>query len=154
MVPSAIAVLDAFPLTTHGKIDYEALPVPQPLTRRDTTAAPPADAVEAALCRIWADTLRAREIGVNDDFFEHGGNSLLAMQIVSRVRDAFRYELPMRTLFEHPTVAEVAAVLRRDAGPVDVLERAAGVLLRVLSLSDEDVERLLREPQDAEAGTP
>ena len=154
MVPSAIAVLDAFPLTTHGKIDYEALPVPQPLTQRDTTAAPPADAVEAALCRIWADTLRAGEIGVNDDFFEHGGNSLLAMQIVSRVRDAFRYELPMRTLFEHPTVAEVAAVLRRDAGPVEVLERAAVVLLRVLSLSDEDVERLLREPQDAEAGTP
>jgi amino acid adenylation domain-containing protein len=154
MVPGAIAVLDRFPLTAHGKIDYDALPEPEPVAAHEHEGDEPADALEDALCRIWADALRRDRIGVHDDFFEHGGHSLLAMQVVSRVRDAFHYELPLRTLFERPTTADVAALLRREAGPAERLERSAQVLIRVLSLSDADVETLLREPLDAEAGTP
>jgi amino acid adenylation domain-containing protein/non-ribosomal peptide synthase protein (TIGR01720 family) len=123
MVPSAIVVLEELPLTAHGKIDKRALPDPE-LTRlrveREYVA--PRTPVESLLARIWSSLLNVERIGVHDDFFEFGGHSLLATQLVSRVRDALQVEIPVRRLFEGPTIA-------RFAEQVDTALRAGDELL-------------------------
>ena len=119
MVPSAIVLLDALPLTPNGKVDRAALPPPEH-SRPELADAfvAPRTPVEETLASIWADVLRLDRIGVNDSFFEIGGHSLLATQVMSRVREAFGCELPLRVLFETPTIAGLAgsleALSRRD----------------------------------------
>jgi amino acid adenylation domain-containing protein len=143
MVPVAYAFLDEWPLTPNGKLDLQRLP---PAVRVDADGglrAAPADQLEEALCRLFEQTLRVEEVGVEDDFFDRGGHSLLATQLLTRIRDAFDVELPLRTLFERRTVAGIAGELRGQARSPEALVEAAGMLLHVLSLSDEDVEALL-----------
>ena len=91
MLPSTFMLLEAFPLTSSGKVDRRALPQPEAL-RPDLAKAfvAPRTAVEEVLAGIWADVLHVEKVGVYDDFFELGGHSLLATQVVSRVRDVFQ----------------------------------------------------------------
>ncbi|HVR96549.1 MAG TPA: non-ribosomal peptide synthase/polyketide synthase, partial [Thermoanaerobaculia bacterium] len=118
MVPAAFVFLDALPLTATGKVDRREL------ARRAPEAAAgsgegfdgPIDPVTALLAGIWAEVLGVGRVGIGDDFFELGGHSLLATQVVSRVRDAFGVELPLRRLFEAPTVAGLAAAVRQAQG--------------------------------------
>ncbi|HYQ63771.1 condensation domain-containing protein, partial [Actinophytocola sp.] len=111
MVPAAIVVLDAFPLQPNGKVDREALP--DPVVPRSSAAAPPATGDQATLCRLYAEVLGVAEIGVRDSFFERGGDSILALRLVSVARAA-GLVLTSRQVFEHPTVTELAEVVRRD----------------------------------------
>jgi amino acid adenylation domain-containing protein len=148
MIPSSVTVLGALPVTTNGKIVYERLPVPAPPDGGGPRTEP-ATPTERALARLWGQVLGRDDVGVEDDFFALGGHSLLATQVVSRVREAFGCELPLRTLFERPTVAGIAAALREGADSDEGLDRSAAVLLRVMELSDEDVEALLAESGDA-----
>jgi amino acid adenylation domain-containing protein len=150
MIPAAVVALEVLPITDHGKIDYDALPEPNLGDRDVRSSAAPSNPCEEALCRLWADFLSVEYVGVDDDFFELGGHSLLATQLVSRIRDAFRFELPLRTLFERPTVAEIAAILRAEAGPAEHVDRAAAVFLKVMALSDEEVGALLSARGNAE----
>ncbi|RKG69098.1 amino acid adenylation domain-containing protein, partial [Corallococcus exercitus] len=106
MVPSAFLVLEALPLNANGKVDRKALPVPDASPLADFVA--PRDSTEEKLAEVFAQVLRVERVGIHSDFFSLGGHSLLATQLVSRVRATFRRELPVRALFEAPTVAGLA----------------------------------------------
>ncbi|BDA72451.1 non-ribosomal peptide synthetase [Calothrix sp. PCC 7716] len=110
MVPTAIVLLETLPLTPNGKVDPRALPAPPDTTRSELsgTFVKPRTPVEEMLAVIWADVLGLKNVSIHDNFFELGGHSLLATQLVSRLRDTFCVELPLRELFESPTVAELA----------------------------------------------
>ena len=109
MVPSAFVPLAALPLSSSGKLDTAALPAFD--GERPALARPyvePRNDVERQLTALWAELIGIERVGVLDDFFELGGHSLLATQIVSRIRRDFGVELPLRQLFNEPTVANLA----------------------------------------------
>ena len=112
MVPSRYVLLEAFPLTPNGKVDRRGLPAPQQIDRGQPTAyEPPRSPLEHLLVELWTDLLKIDEIGVHDNFFALGGHSLLATRVVARLRTMLDLDLPVRTLFEQPTIAELAGVL-------------------------------------------
>jgi acyl carrier protein len=115
MMPAHLVALDAFPLTPNGKVDRRALPAPAAATAEASDGyVAPRTPVEELLAGIWGDVLDVKLVGVRDDFFDLGGHSLLATQVVSRVREAFRTSLPIRLLFESPTIEALAAYLESD----------------------------------------
>ncbi|MCP2339577.1 non-ribosomal peptide synthetase [Actinomadura rupiterrae] len=108
MVPAAVVIMDELPLTPNGKVDTKALPKPV-LTVPLREYRAPRDGRETAVAAIFAELLGVDRAGLDDDFFDLGGDSLIAMRVVSRVRRALGAELPVRALFEHPTVEALAA---------------------------------------------
>ncbi|WP_375773015.1 amino acid adenylation domain-containing protein [Archangium gephyra] len=108
MVPSAFMSLESFPLTPSGKVDRRALPAPEAEGTGQEGDVAPRTQLEQVVAGIWAPLLGLRRVGAHDNFFELGGHSLLAMQVTSRLREALKVELPVRALFEAPTVAELA----------------------------------------------
>ncbi|HEY3580853.1 MAG TPA: amino acid adenylation domain-containing protein, partial [Pyrinomonadaceae bacterium] len=135
MIPSLFLLLDAFPLTNSGKVDRRALPAAdweRPALAEAFLA--PRNGVEEMLVSIWSDVLGGVRVGVNDNFFELGGHSLLATQVMSRVREAFGIEIALRSLFERPTVGELAETIEER------LETEAG-----LPPKTKRVERAVRE---------
>jgi len=115
MVPAAIQFLDAFPLTPHGKLDLHALPPLDLHFPALSTASAPGDGLELQLVQIWEDILKVDGIGVNQNFFDVGGHSLLAAQLISRLRQQFKQDLPLATLFQKGTIADLASMLRGHA---------------------------------------
>jgi amino acid adenylation domain-containing protein/non-ribosomal peptide synthase protein (TIGR01720 family) len=129
MVPSPFVRLEALPLTPNGKVNRQALPAPEGgPADLDQAFAAPRTPTEEVLAGIWAQVLRLEKVGVHDDFFELGGHSLLATQVASRVRAALGVELPVRSLFERPTLEGTAALvdqLRRSTSePIEPAPRA------------------------------
>ncbi|MCD6377048.1 MAG: amino acid adenylation domain-containing protein, partial [Caldisericaceae bacterium] len=108
MVPTAFVHLDQFPLTPNGKINRRALPKPDEQQIRTQVKTAPRTPVEELLAAIWADILKIDNIGANDNFFDLGGHSLSATQLVSRIRNAFDVEIPIKTIFEFPILEELA----------------------------------------------
>jgi surfactin family lipopeptide synthetase A len=109
MIPSDFVMVDALPLTPAGKIDRRALPLPD-RTRRDldsTFVAPRTD-TESLIANIWSQILGVEQVGVYDNFFDLGGHSLMATQILSRLRNVANVEIPLRAMYETPTVANLA----------------------------------------------
>ncbi|WP_162150808.1 MULTISPECIES: non-ribosomal peptide synthetase [Methylosinus] len=111
MIPSAFVNLGALPLTRNGKVDRKALPEPDIAAQLADKFVAPRNDAERALAKIWADVLRVDAVGVRDNFFELGGHSLLMTQIASRIQMAFDIQIPLRSLFEARTVAEMAEVV-------------------------------------------
>jgi amino acid adenylation domain-containing protein len=108
MVPGAFVFLDRLPLTPNGKIDRQALPVPDLGAAGANDFVAPESPTQVEIAKLWAEVLNLPAVGIHNNFFELGGHSLLATLIVSRLRSHFEIELPLRRLFESPTVAELA----------------------------------------------
>jgi acyl carrier protein len=107
MIPAAFVQLEEMPLTRNGKVDRRALPEPAANQDRSTYVAPNTE-VEQMLAGIWAEVLKVERVGLTDNFFEMGGHSLLATRIISRLRELFGVDIPLRSLFEAPTVGGLA----------------------------------------------
>jgi amino acid adenylation domain-containing protein len=134
MIPSTFVSLQTLPMTPNGKLDRRALPEPdeeRPDLERAYEA--PRTPVEEALAGIWAGILTLERVGIHDDFFGLGGHSLLATRVISQVRDVFRVELPLRSLFEEPTVAGLAEKIEEARG--------ANPARSIPTLSSDNLER-------------
>jgi SAM-dependent methyltransferase/acyl carrier protein len=146
MVPAAFVVLDRLPLSANGKVDRGALPAPDGArtgARKELVA--PTTPEEKVLAGIWAQVLGVERVSVEEPFFEIGGDSLLAVQLISRVRDALRVELSLRELFDAMTVAEMARqVVAREAKP-GLTGKLARILVAVQEMDAEEPEAGARE---------
>ena len=131
MVPAVYVILEMLPLTPNGKVDQQALPLPDDsrVGLRDEYIAPRTP-TEQQLARIWSEILGVKEIGIHDNFFDLGGHSLMATQLVSRLRSAFEVEVLLSWIFEKPTVLEIA-------------EQVDGMLLAISSLDTDRPEYAL-----------
>ena len=143
MIPSAFVQLEALPLSPSGKIDRRALPVPVIRPELNAGFLAPATAAEEVVADIWAQILKLKVIGVKDNFFELGGHSLLVTQVVSRLRDAFQVELPIRTLFENPTVQGLLEAIANVWGGTDIVEEIARTVKGIEELSPDQVKNML-----------
>jgi amino acid adenylation domain-containing protein len=146
MVPSAFVFLDTLPLTPNGKVDRTALPGPGGVRPElDTPYAPPGTWVEEELAKIWAEVLALDRVGIHDNFFDLGGHSLAATRVVSQVIKRFRLEIPLRSLFEAPTVAEMAVVIIERHRVRFGEQELESIITEIESLSEEEAQRLLAD---------
>jgi surfactin family lipopeptide synthetase A len=142
MVPAVVMMLPALPLTPNGKVDRLSLPAPdQDRAGADTPFVAPATPVEKELAMIWAQVLNVRRVGIHDSFFDLGGHSLTATQVITRVRTAFGVEIPLLRLFEMPTIAEFVVALVRAQLDQSGEEAAERFLTKIEALSDEEAVR-------------
>jgi acyl carrier protein len=156
MIPAAFVMLEEMPLTINGKVDRRALPAPgeQP---RESVYQSPRTPVEGVLAEIWAEVLRVERVGIEDNFFELGGHSLLATQVMSRVHKAFNVEVPLRSLFESPTVAHLASMIEQrkpgeqqeDKSKIQVIARGTKnlehLLARLSQFTENEAQRMVHE---------
>lgn len=129
MVPAYIVVLEKFPLTASGKIDRLSLPASANDSELELDYAAPQTAVEKVLAGIFTDVLGRQNVGTTDNFFDLGGHSLLATQVVSRIYEALQIELPVRKIFEEPTVAGLARAILEMSAEHPRIERTAELLI-------------------------
>ena len=144
MVPAAFVALDKLPLTPNGKVDYAAFPVPHQ-TAFDSVKelVPPRTQTEETLEQIWREILGVERVGIYDNFFELGGHSLLATQVVSRIRKALRVDLPLRAIFDSPTIAGLATNVNSMGQMSDEIEKLDQLLGRIGQLSIDETRALL-----------
>ena len=141
MVPSAYVLMSEWKLTPNGKIDRKKLPRPDATSvSPDAAYTAPRTELEKLLAQIWSLLLRVERVGVDDNFFELGGHSLLATQAISRTRDATGCDLPLRAMFETPTIAEIAGRLESDWGYLN-----QSLEFQSIDEDVEEIERLLAE---------
>ena len=152
MIPSAFNFVADLPLTPSGKIDRRSLAKNGDWKQRlqDVYVAPRTK-LEESLARVWAEVLKLERVGIHDNFFESGGHSLLAAQLISRVRKAQRIELPLRTLFEGPTVAALARVIQSAQEHQDNTAGELSAIRRRSKTIDLQLEELEMSEQRAHA---
>lgn len=152
MLPSAFIAVESMPLTDTGKIDRASFPAPErirPELSQDYAA--PKSALEKLVAGIFSEVLKLERVGTWDSFFELGGHSLIATQVVSRIRQLLVVELPLKAIFEEPTVSGLAAaILRHETEPARI-EATAELILSVSELSEEDASLMLYRATDHES---
>lgn len=151
MIPSAVVILDEIPISPSGKLDRKALPEDDGVFKGIGVAyVPPRSPIEEELAILWSEILglewdgERSPIGINDSFFDLGGHSLLATQIVSRIRETYQVELPIRRLFETPTIAGLAEIISDELVESVSTDEIEELLDEIESLSDEEVQKLIR----------
>jgi acyl carrier protein len=162
MVPAAYVRMDRMPLTANGKLDSKALPMPEGAHAAPGYEAPKGE-IERRLVEIWADVLKVERVGRQDNFFELGGHSLLAMRVMARIRHTFDLELPVRCMFEEPTIAALAdevqraqalglkgrsLIARRRASSVPPASSREALLSQLDKLSPDEAQTLLKSMLD------
>lgn len=146
MMPAAYVVLDRIPLTTNGKIDYDLLPLPDDSRPQvQQPYAPPRNAVERVMADIWKDVLGIAEVGIHDSFFDLGGHSLSATQVVTRMREIFQIDFPLRLIFQSSTIAELSHALREAETVPGKMEKIANLLEKVRAMSDDELVSLISD---------
>jgi amino acid adenylation domain-containing protein len=136
MVPAAIVVLEKLPLTPNDKVDRKALPAPDLAAIAGKDFTPPETDIERLLGEMWCDVLNLKRVGIHDNFFELGGHSLMVIKLISRLRDAIQVELPMASVFEAPTIAQLALLIEDilireiDELPADGAEQSNETLVQ------------------------
>jgi hypothetical protein len=144
MVPNVFVELAQLPLTSSGKVDRKALPEPQSYSAETLESyEAPRTQVEEVLCGTWAEVLRLDQVGINDNFFELGGHSLLATRLLARVQNAFEVRLPLRSVFESPTVLGMAESLFNTSGERVRIEKTAHALIQLSQISEEEAAAML-----------
>jgi amino acid adenylation domain-containing protein len=144
MVPAAFKELDSFPLSPSGKLERRLLPSHNfERPQLEKLFVSPRSDMEMKIAKIWQETIGIDDIGIHDNFFELGGHSLLAIQLITKLRETFQLEIPLRTLYENPSVAQLAtAIVQRQAEELEV-DSLNKILAEMDQLSDEEVQRLL-----------
>jgi len=146
MIPSTFVFLDTLPLLPNGKIDRRALPAADNARPAlDIPFTPPRTSVEKTLAEIWSKVLSVDLIGIYDNFFDLGGQSLAATRVVSHVIKKFQLELPLQLLFQSPTVAEMASVISEHQEKKLGAEELERILAQLESLSENEAQRLLAQ---------
>jgi acyl carrier protein len=130
MVPSAVLLLDALPLTPNGKVDRAQLPDPEGGASAESQYVAPRTEAETQLAAIWADVLKRDQIGVTDDFLTLGGHSLLAIRVLGKISKTFGVRLPLRTLFDAPTIEQLAQRIEAERTPAAVAAPDTGIISR------------------------
>jgi acyl carrier protein len=138
MIPASFIFLDELPLTPNGKVDRRALPAPDRMEsqQRETYEAP-RTMTEEMLAKLWGNVLGLERVSVHDNFFELGGDSLLATKLAFQVRRAFEIELPLTTLFQHPTIAALSMLVEEE------------LTRQMDELTEEEAEQLLKNSQES-----
>lgn len=143
MIPGQFIPLAALPLTPNGKIDRRGLPVAPASQPPDSVL--PQNPLEKAIALVWADVLDLRQVGLHENFFDLGGHSLLATRLITQLRQVFNIDIPLRCIFEAPTVAEFAtAVTKTHPNPAH-LEKIARLYNRIRAMPASAVQQALRE---------
>jgi amino acid adenylation domain-containing protein len=139
MVPSTVVLLDALPLTPNGKIDRRALPAPDAVAAPEAAFVEPSTETQRKLAAIWSEVLKKERVGLTDNFLDLGGHSLMAIRVLGKISKGFGVRLPIRTLFDSPTIQQLAEVLDLE------MQLAA-----LEGMSDEEAAQLLGslEPND------
>ncbi|CBL45095.1 Non-ribosomal peptide synthetase modules and related proteins [gamma proteobacterium HdN1] len=142
MVPSAYVLLAAMPLNHNGKINKGALPAPEGVAVSDREFVAPRNETEEILVEIWKDVLKLETLSVKDNFFDIGGHSLLATQVISRVRERFEIDIALSSLFEEPTIENLALQLLQAELENSDDSDMADLLAEIEGMSDEDLKNL------------
>ncbi len=146
MIPSAFVLLERLPLTPNGKVDRKSLPQPEASIREEAdTYIAPRTSTEEVLAIIWGELLKIEQVGINDNFFLLGGHSLLATKVVARLQNVFGVKIPLRKIFEAPTVEGLAMVVDEILSSSTEDAELAALLAELEGMSEEEAERMLAE---------
>ncbi|HSK29920.1 MAG TPA: phosphopantetheine-binding protein, partial [Candidatus Limnocylindria bacterium] len=146
MIPTALIRMESLPLTANGKIDRQRLPEPDHKRPGLSAAFVEArDEVEQRLVQVWVEVLGVDRVGIHDNFFDLGGNSIAATRVVSRIIQRFRLAIPLPALFQMPTVAEMATVIKENQAKKLPEKELEQILAALESMSDEEAQKHLGE---------
>jgi acyl carrier protein len=144
MIPATFIAMDKLPLTGMGKVDRRSLPSADvERSKLKTSLVEPRTSSEAFLAKLWAEVLALEKVGIHDNFFNLGGHSLAASRVISRVIQTFQLELPIKALFDAPTVAKMAAVIEQNQAKRANDAELTQMLREVEAMSEEEAEKLL-----------
>jgi acyl carrier protein len=145
MVPGVVVMMERLPQTANGKVDRKALPDPDKTeTKRETEYVAPRNVIEEAVAGIWKEILGVQQVSIHDNFFNVGGHSILAMRLLSRLRETFRVQLSVRNFFGLATVAEISQALVANETKPGRTEKIARLLGKVADMSPEELARIMQ----------